>query len=279
MSKKISTHTQAQDAFAIHDRLNQRHSVQGRTVSKPILRLAASDYRPHRFPPVAPAIQDDDFSSDMTWGDGPSQVDVQQKLEEGFQQGLEQGHQEGIQQGMEQGRLQGALEGQKEGFQKGFISGEQSGKQAFLDAIKPVNEIHHHLERWQEEKEQQQRHVICELVQKVAQQVIRAELTLMPQQILALVDETLEAMPGKTERVMVHLNPQDLERIANINADLPAHWKLVAKPELPVGGCHLVTDDAEADASCDSRLETCMDNVKTHLLDEALPANNEHDND
>ncbi|ERB62970.1 hypothetical protein N779_23430, partial [Vibrio coralliilyticus OCN008] len=124
---------------------------------------------------------------------------------------------------------------------------------------------------WQSEREQQQRHIICELVQKVAQQVIRAELTLMPQQILALVDETLEAMPGKTEKVTVHLNPQDLDRITQINAELPKEWKLVANPELPTGGCHLVTDDAEADASCDSRLQACMDNVKEHLLEEVTP--------
>ncbi|MDW1501236.1 flagellar assembly protein FliH, partial [Vibrio sp. YT-19(2023)] len=143
-----------------------------------------------------------------------------------------------------------------------------AGKQGFLEAAKPVNDLFQALSRWQSEKEQQQRHMICELVQKVAQQVIRAELTLMPQQILALVDETLSAMPGKAETVTVHLNPQDLERITHINADLPKSWKLVANNELPIGGCQLVTDDAEADASCDSRLEACMDNVKQHLLDE-----------
>ncbi|MGF1779196.1 flagellar assembly protein FliH [Vibrio nomapromontoriensis] len=265
MTQKYRTSFSAKNALAVEN--------------KPILRLAASEYRPHRFPPVAPVIQDNELSSEMMWGEEASQADVQEKLEIGFQQGLEQGHREGVQQGLEQGQQQGLLEGQKEGFQKGFISGEQSGKQAFLEAIKPVNEIYHHLERWQEEKDQQQRHVICELVQKVAQQVIRAELTLMPQQILALVDETLEAMPGKTEKVTVHLNPQDLERIANINAELPHNWKLVAKAELPVGGCHLVTDDAEADASCDARLETCMDNVKNHLLDETLPARHESNHD
>ncbi len=235
-----------------------------------VFTLPATGYRQHRFPPVAQPSASEELAADLNWDDAPTQMDIQQRLEEGFQQGLERGHREGFNQGVEQGKQQGITEGQKEGFQQGFVSGEQSGKQTYLDAVKPVNDIYVALSRWQEEKEQQQRHVICELVQKVAQQVIRAELTLMPQQILALVDETLEAMPGKSEKVTVFLNPQDLERITDINPELAAGWKLVAKAELPVGGCHLVTDEAEADASCDSRLETCMDAVKEHLLDEVI---------
>ncbi|MGR5454008.1 flagellar assembly protein FliH [Vibrio alfacsensis] len=238
-----------------------------------IMRLPPNGYRLHRFPPLAKpvTIEDDFVSESQGWQE--TQVDIQQQLEVGFQQGLQQGHEEGLRQGIEQGKQKGLLEGQKEGFQKGFVSGEQSGKQSFLEAAKPVNELYQALSRWQSEKEQQQRQMICELVQKVAQQVIRAELTLMPQQILALVDETLSAMPGKAETVTVHLNPQDLERITQINKELSASWKLVANSELPVGGCHLVTDDAEADASCDSRLQICMDNVKQHLLDEVpLPS-------
>ena len=237
----------------------------------------ATDYRIHRFPPLAKPVEvDDSFALDDQWQD--PQAELQQKLQEGFQTGLEQGHEEGLRQGLSQGQQQGLLEGQKEGFQQGFVSGEQSGKQAFVEATKPVNAIYQSLSHWQAEREQQQRHVICELVQKVAQQVIRAELTLMPQQILSLVDETLEAMPGKTEKVTVHLNPQDLERLEDINSELAKEWKLVANPDLQPGGCHLVTEEAEADASCDSRLQACMDNVKQHLLDEVTQVSDEaHD--
>lgn len=238
-------------------------------MSQKRLNVPASGYRVHRFPPLAQPVSHNPDEHDMGWQE--SQAERQQQLEAGFAQGIEQGHQEGLRQGLEQGRQQGLLEGQKEGFQQGFISGEQTGRQEFQAAAKPVNELYQSLARWQAEREQQQRHMICELVQKVAQQVIRAELTLMPQQILTLVDETLESLPGKSEKVTVHLNPHDLERIQNINRDLPSHWKLVANHELPVGGVHLVTEDAEADASCDSRLQACMDNVKQHLLEEVAP--------
>jgi flagellar assembly protein FliH len=241
----------------------------GKTTNSPqTMRIPPSGYRLHRFPPLAQSLEgNEEIGFDnVDWQD--SQVDLQQRLEEGFQQGLQQGHEEGIRQGLEQGKQQGLLAGQKEGFQQGYVAGEKTGKQTFMEAVEPINELYRALSQWQSEKEQQQRHMICELVQKVAQQVIRAELTLMPQQILALVDETLGTMPGKTEKVIVHLNPQDLDRITQVNTNLPDEWQLVANPDLPVGGCHLVTDDAEADASCDSRLQACMDNVKQHLLDE-----------
>ncbi|ENM5733736.1 flagellar assembly protein H [Vibrio mimicus] len=235
--------------------------------SSQAIHIPPAGYRLYRFPPLAQpmALDNGPTIENDAWQDT---LDIQQKLEAGFEQGLQKGHEEGFRQGIEQGKQHGLLEGEKEGFQKGFVSGERSGKHPFIEAVKSVNEIYQVLSRWQSEREQQQRHVICELVQKVAQQVVRAELTLMPQQILALVDETLGAMPGKPEKVTVHLNPQDLERIKQINAKLPNAWKLVANPELPEGGCHLVTEDAEADASCDSRLQACMDNVKQHLLDE-----------
>ncbi len=232
-----------------------------------IMRLSVESYRLHRFPPLAQPVKvSDEFSGDEERQD--FHVDVQQQLDAGFKQGLQQGYEEGLRQGVEQGKQIGLTEGQKEGFQKGYVSGEQSGKQRFNDAVKPVEHIYQTLSVWQTEQEQQQRHIICELVQKVAQQVIRAELTLMPQQILTLVDETLEAMPGKSDEVVVHLNPLDLERITQINPDMAKNWKLVANNDLAPGGCHLVTDDAEADVSCDSRLQACMDNVKQHLLDE-----------
>lgn len=233
-----------------------------------VMRLQPGQYRPHRFPPVAEPVKETSlttFDEGESWQD--NQFELQQRLEEGFQQGLQQGHDEGVRQGIEQGKHQGLLEGQKEGFQQGYKNGEQAGKDIFTAAVHPVNTLFDKISSWQAEKEREQRQFICELVQKVAQQVIRAELTLMPQQILALVDETLEALPGKTEKVVVHLNPQDLERITNINPNLPAAWKLVANNELPVGGCQLVTDNAEADASCDARLEACMENVREHLLD------------
>ena len=239
-----------------------------------VMRLSPGQYRKHRFPPVAEPMQDamNSAYADDEQGIQDVRMELQERLENGFQQGIQQGYEEGLNQGIEQGKQQGLLQGQKEGFQQGFVDGERTGKEAFIQAARPVHDLLEKIDNWQKEREREQREHICELVQKVSQRVIRAELTLMPQQILALVEETLDSLPAKTERVVVHLNPQDLERITNINTDLPAAWKLVADDKLPVGGCQLLTDHAEADASCDARLETCMQNVREHLLGDSSAA-------
>lgn len=230
-----------------------------------ILKLDPSQYRVHRFPPMAEQlpVQDTNLTTLMA---AEEQFDYQQRFEQGFQQGLTQGHAEGLTQGQEQGYQQGLQQGNQAGFAQGFSQGEQQGRQQFIDAITPVEQLFAQISQWQQQQEQQQRLMICELVQKVSQQVIRAELTLMPQQILALVEETLQSLPGKTEQVNIELNPDDLARLQNLNKELPSNWRLVANNALPIGGCHLSTEDAEADVSCDARLAHCMENVEAHLL-------------
>lgn len=241
-----------------------------------VMRLNPGEYRSHRFPPmVKPMIQGtDDESQDLNhlaeepqFNAQEHQAALQKRLEDGFQQGLQQGHEEGLRQGVEQGRQQGFNLGQQDGFQQGYAKGEGQGREKYESVMAPLHALQAHIQQWQDEREHAQREQICSLVQKVAQQVIRAELTLMPQQILALVDETLDSMPGNADKVIVHLNPQDLERINNLNPKLHPSWKLVADKEMPIGGVQLVTDQAEADASSDARLEACMETLREHLLE------------
>ncbi|MCM0149664.1 flagellar assembly protein H [Photobacterium galatheae] len=240
------------------------------------MRLNPGEYRSHRFPPmVKPVVQgSDDASQDLNhqaedpqFNPQEHQAALQKRLEEGFQQGLQHGHEEGLRQGVEQGRQQGFNLGQQDGFQQGYAKGESQGREKYESVIAPLHTLQAQIQQWQDEREHAQREQVCSLVQKVAQQVIRAELTLMPQQILALVDETLDSMPGNSDKVVIHLNPQDLERINNLNPTLHPSWKLVADKEMPIGGVQLVTDQAEADASSDARLEACMETLREHLLE------------
>ncbi|MCC3262989.1 hypothetical protein LLE87_32995, partial [Paenibacillus polymyxa] len=80
-----------------------------------------------------------------------------------------------------------------------------------------------------------------ELVQKVARQVIRCELTLHPTQLLSLADEALAAMPEQPASVQRLLNPEECARIRELAPERAAAWRLVPDERLALGECRLLT--------------------------------------
>ena len=195
--------------------------------------------------------------------------DIQEQYSQGFQLGMTKGYDEGLQEGVEKGQLQGFEEGLVKGQQQGIEQGIAEGKKAFMSASVPFTSMSQKIERLFADQERRQRELVCELVQKVAQQVIRCELALQPQQILALVEETLETLPSEPQGIKVLMAQEEFTQIEKVASDKIAEWNIVCDPTLRQGDCRIITKTAEADAGCELRLETCMNSVKEHLLDEA----------
>ncbi|WP_434357926.1 flagellar assembly protein H [Parasalinivibrio latis] len=224
-----------------------------------ILHPEAGHYRHYHFPPLA--SQGDDLFGD----DGGYHEEFQNGFEDGQQKGHAQGYQDGLTQGMEAGRQQGLDEGHQQGLQQGIeqVRQQLSGTVATADQlVKQIEQVFHNHVRQQSE-------MICDLVQKVARQVIRAELSLQPGQIVKLIEETLEQIPETKTGITVYLNPGDCQRLVDLVPEKVADWDLKQDPELAAGSCRVVTDDAEALADSEARLEACMDAVKDNLLTDA----------
>lgn len=196
--------------------------------------------------------------------------DIQEQYSQGFQLGMTKGYEEGQKEGVEKGQVQGFEEGLLKGQQQGIEQGIAEGKKEFLTASVPFSGMVEKVERLFIEQERRQRELVCELVQKVAQQVIRCELALQPQQILALVEETLETLPSEPQGIKVLMAQEEFAQIEKVASEKIAEWNIVCDPNLRQGDCRIITKTAEADAGCELRLETCMNSVKEHLLDDAL---------
>ncbi|WP_082008580.1 flagellar assembly protein FliH [Photobacterium gaetbulicola] len=196
--------------------------------------------------------------------------DFQAQFNQGFQQGMTRGHEEGLQQGIEQGQQQGFEQGLLQGREQGVAQGIEEGQAQFVQATQPFARVYQQAAELFAEHERRQREQVCELVQKVAQQVIRCELALQPQQILALVDETLESLPGEPLGLKVKMAKEEFTHLEKVASDKISEWNIVCDDSLRQGECRVVTKNAEADAGCEQRLETCMAAVKGHLLDEQV---------
>lgn len=222
-----------------------------------VIKGASRNWRPYRFPPRSTS------SLASEWDGDPAAM--QRAIADGFQEGTEKGYQQGLEQGQEAGLREGFEKGREEGLRQGREEGRVQGRQLFEEASRPLEHVSEQLRGFLGEFELKRRQELLELVKKVAQQVIRCELTLHPTQLLALAEEALAAMPGEQGDVRILLNPEECARIKDLVPERAAAWRLVPDERLALGECRVVTAQAEADIGCQQRLDSCVDTLSEHL--------------
>jgi len=221
-----------------------------------VIKGASRNWRPYRFPPRSSQAQ-------VNWGADPAAL--QRAIADGFQEGSEKGYQQGLEQGQAAGEREGFEKGRLEGIQQGRDEGREQGKQLFDEASKPLEQISEQLHQFLNDFDRKRRQELLELVKKVAQQVIRCELTLHPTQLLTLAEEALAAMPADHGDVRVLLNPEEYARIKDLAPERAAVWRLVPDDKLALGECRVVTAQAEADIGCQQRLDSCVETLAEHM--------------
>lgn len=214
--------------------------------------------RPHRFPPL----------SQLMSRPSAAQADSTAMVADGFQQGMDKGYEEGLQTGLHSGREEGLACGHTEGLRLGMEQGRSDVLAMFGSLASPLDAALQSLHNLQADYQAAMRKEVVDLVAKVARQVIRCELALQPQQLLTMVDETLVTLPRvRDEEVEIYLNPEELHRIQELDAERAARWKLLPDPRLEPGECRVKAGNHEADAGCRQRQIAVMEQVSAQLLE------------
>ncbi|MXR35811.1 flagellar assembly protein FliH [Craterilacuibacter sinensis] len=211
-------------------------------------------WRSFRFPPLVQGELPPAFAS----GDV---AQVQASVADGFRQGMDAGYHEGLAAGEAAGREAG----QRAGYQEGLEQGRQQALASLLALAAPLDAAAASLRHTCDDYQAFLREGVVDLVDRVARQVIRCELTLRPAQILVLVEETLAALPLVKGEVEIALNSEEYERIRELAPERASQWHLLADAKLPPGECRIRTPEIEADAGCRQRLDACLDKVRTQL--------------
>jgi flagellar assembly protein FliH len=230
--------------------------------------------RPHRFPPLAQLSHggpDALVRAVALSGAQAAQASaqLQASLAQGFQEGLTKGYEEGYASGLQTGQSDARSAAQAAGHAQGLVAGREDARALLSSPIAAVDTLLTHLCQLQQDYQVAMRREVVELVERVARQVIRAELTLRPAQLMALVDETLSAMPPARDGVEVFLNPEDRERLLELAPERTKDWILHADASLDAGECRVIAGGREADAGCRQRLAACMTQVRGQLIPES----------
>ncbi len=98
------------------------------------------------------------------------------------------------------------------------------------------------------------------LVQSVARQLVRREIKTEPGEIVAVVREAMAALPLSARNIRLHLHPEDaqLVRAALSLNEGDQHWRVVDDPAQTRGGCRVLTDTSQIDASLETRLSAVI---------------------
>jgi len=212
-------------------------------------------FHPYRYPPLvgksAPA--------------GSPAVDDKAAWQAAVERGFEQGRLDGRSSGFLAGRDAGFAAGHAGGLALGRTEGSATAQQGFDLLAGPLDAMLAGLQQLRSDYQATQRTEVVALVGRVARQVIRAELALRPVQLLALVEEALAGMPPAPDAIVVYLNPDELQRIAGLDASCAGRWNLVADARLEAGECRIRAGDNEVDAGCRQRLDGCLKKLSARL--------------
>ena len=174
----------------------------------------------------------------------PSAPPTAQELEAIQQQAYEEGFEKGKQEGFEFGHKEGLSQAQLE-LQR-YTARMNDLFQTFEHPLRNLDN--------QVEKE------LLALVIAIVKQLVRREVKSDPNLIIGVVREALSVLPVSSRNVRLLLHPEDAELIREVYAlgDTEVGWHLIEDPVINRGGCKVVTDTSQIDATLESRLASLI---------------------
>ena len=160
---------------------------------------------------------------------------------------------------------------EREAWERGFEEGRRSGnaaahaeQQAALEEqrgqVARLGSILNLLARPLAELDERMHQQLAALAGAIARQLVRRELRAQPEQIIALIRETLALLPANSQAVRIALHPDDAalvhERLAEPNAERA--WTLSEDPVISRGGCRISSEYSFIDATVEARLGTAI---------------------
>ncbi len=161
---------------------------------------------------------------------------------------LERLHKRAWDEGYGRGRDEGFRFGRQEALET--ARGDIAERLALLDDL--VASLDQPFRRLDDQVERE----VVTLVVAIVRQLVRREIRTDPGQIVGVVREALAILPVASRNIRVLLNPDDATLVRDVYATSEGelNWKIVEDPVVARGGCRILTETSQVDATLESRL-------------------------
>jgi flagellar assembly protein FliH len=148
----------------------------------------------------------------------------------------------------------------EQAFARGYSEGLEKGQKemreqaAYLESlmtglVKPLRNL--------------DKQVVDDLVQlcmAVVRQLVRRELKISPDEVIAVVKEALNQLPVAAGEIRLELHPEDAVLVRKMlgGAEAETPWRIVEDPVLSRGGCKVSTSASRIDATVENRINAAI---------------------
>ncbi len=150
---------------------------------------------------------------------------------------------------------------EEEGFQQGLERAREETAQLQRRLLELIDFFEHPLQALNEDIE----HQLTQLAVILAQQLVRRELKVEPGEIVGLIRDCVQLLPGTTRNISILLHPEDARLVRDALSIAPADeetsWKLIEDPMMTRGGCEIQAPPAAINATLENRLSALAASV------------------
>ena len=144
-----------------------------------------------------------------------------------------------------------------EGLTAGKKEGRAEGLKQQQQLVQQLNIILAQCQQQRANFEQQLCDQLVELCISISKQVIRRELATEPEQIMAVIRESIASLPASSEKIIIKLHPEDaalVKEIYHLDGDPDLAWKIFEDATMQRGGCIINTETSMINADLDDRI-------------------------
>ncbi|NUF27920.1 flagellar assembly protein FliH [Gilliamella bombicola] len=180
---------------------------------------------------------------------------TQQTLEQLKQEVEAQAYQEGF----NLGREAGFEEGKRAGYEQGYLLGQQEGRKQIEQQLndekcKTVHAITNLISNFQQSINDIDELIVPKLFDLAliaAQKTVGSIAKVKQKQLIHTIQTLVEQCSILSEPMSLHLNPTDLQWLEPMlnEENQQYRWQLIADPNIEIGGCKILTNTNEIDAS------------------------------
>jgi flagellar assembly protein FliH len=148
----------------------------------------------------------------------------------------------------------------EEAFARGLVEGRDAGRQLIAGQSGRLEQLMCNLAQPYEDLDKRVEKELLALVFSIVRQLVGDEISEKPELIMAIVNKAVAVLPSASRDLRLHLHPEDAQLLHELlpDPDRERQWRIIEDVAVDRGGCRVVTETSQVDATVETRLNNII---------------------